>query len=406
MAGATELGRARPPGARRARASRQHPAPPPAAPEPVATAHAVGAPAPSGPPPGVASAPAPRYACAVPTRHLLVGNPTAQSGKNAARITEARRLLDLAGLPHAFVATAPAGGTVRLVADALAANPALDVAVYMGGDGTFAEVAKAILASGRAADVRLGMLPTGTANDQGKSFGLDAGDTDLERNVRVLAAGHEARLDAGRIRAYDHAGATLRDDWFFDSAGWGISPRVLALRNEDRKAIADIPLVRDVWRDQLVYAGALLRTFLASYVDDGKFDVRVTADGVTQEWRGLTNLVVKGTRIYGGLWVFDAAARPDDGKFEVVPFVGKRDWVSKAIVHLDGSGVAAEALAAVGVRQSANLSAATIELEIDEQPGQLVHAQIDGEEFPSAARIRIDVSACALRLIVPAETPA
>ena len=98
-------------------------------------------------------------------RHLLVGNPTAQSGRNAARIVEARRLLDAGGLPHRFVATAPAGGTVGLVAAALAADPALDVAVYMGGDGTFAEVAKAILASGRAAEVRLGMLPTGTAND-------------------------------------------------------------------------------------------------------------------------------------------------------------------------------------------------------------------------------------------------
>jgi diacylglycerol kinase family enzyme len=338
----------------------------------------------------------------VSVRHLLVGNPTAQSGKNAARIAEATRLLDEAGVAHRLVATAPAGGTVALVAGALAADPAIDTAIYMGGDGTFAEVAKGILASGRAADVRLAMLPTGTANDQGKSFGLGAGEADLPRNVRVIAEGHEARLDAGHLVARDHAGAVLRDDWFFDSAGWGISPRVLSLRNEDRKAIGDIPIVRDVWRDQLVYAGALLRTFLGSYVDDGKFDVRLTADGHQHEWRGLTDLIVKGTRIYGGLWVFDPDARPDDGRFEVVPFVGKRDWISKAIVHLDGSGAAAEALAAVGVRQSENLSAATIELEFEEQPGQPLAAQIDGEEFPATAYVRIDVAARALRIVVPA----
>jgi diacylglycerol kinase family enzyme len=336
-------------------------------------------------------------------RHLLVGNPTAQSGKNEARIAEAQRLLMASGMTHHFVATAPAGGTVQLVAEALASDRALDTAVYMGGDGTFAEVAKGILASGRADEVRLGMLPTGTANDQGKSFGLDAGDADLLRNVRVLAEEHEARLDAGRLRALDAAGVLVREDWFFDSAGWGISPRVLALRNEDRKAIADIPLVRDLWRDQLVYAGALLRTFLASYVDDGKFDARVCADGVEQHWRGLTDLVVKGTRIYGGLWVFDPGARPDDGKFEVVPFVGKRDWVSKALVHLDGSGITAEAFAAVGVRHSENLSAAEIVLELEEQPGQPLHAQIDGEEFPATPQVRIDVAARALRIVVPAE---
>jgi len=339
----------------------------------------------------------------VSVRHLLVGNPTAQSGKNAARIAEATRLLDGSGVAHRFLATAPAGGTVRLVADALAADAAIDTAIYMGGDGTFAEVAKAILLSGRAADVRLAMLPTGTANDQGKSFGLDAGEVDLPRNIRVIAAGHEARLDAGHLVARDHAGAVVRDDWFFDSAGWGISPRVLSLRNEDRKLIGGIPLVRDVWRDQLVYAGALLRTFLGSYVDDGKFDVRVTADGEKHEWRGLTDLIVKGTRIYGGLWVFDREARADDGRFEVVPFVGKRDWISKAIVHLDGSGAAAEALEAVGVRHSANLSAARIELEFDEQPGQPLSAQIDGEEFPATAQVSIDVAARALRIVVPEE---
>lgn len=336
-------------------------------------------------------------------RHLLVGNPTAQSGKNAARIADAERLLDAAGVAHRFLATAPAGGTVQLVADMLAADRLLDTAIYMGGDGTFAEVAKGILASGRAAEVRLAMLPTGTANDQGKSFGLSAGDVELERNVRVVAAEREARLDAGHIVARDHDGTMVRDDWFFDSAGWGISPRVLSLRNEDRKLIGAIPVVRDVWRDQLVYAGALLRTFLASYVDDGKFDVRVTADGTTHEWKGLTDLVVKGTRIYGGLWVFDPEARPDDGRFEVVPFVGKRDWVSKALVHLDASGTAAEALSAVGVRHSTGLSASTIELDFEEQPGQPLLAQVDGEEFVATPLVRVEVVARALRIVVPEE---
>jgi diacylglycerol kinase family enzyme len=334
-------------------------------------------------------------------RHLLVGNPTAQSGKNAARIERARELLDAAGVAHDFLATAPAGETVTLVAEALASGD-FGTAIYMGGDGTFAEVAKGILASGRADTVRLAMLPTGTANDQGKSFGLGADDDELPRNVRVIALGHETRLDVGRLSARDAGGGVVREDWFFDSAGWGISPRVLALRNEDRKTIAAIPLVRDVWRDQLVYAGSLVRTFLASYVDDGKFDVHVIADGQTQRWQGLTDLVVKGTRIYGGLWVLDPAAQHDDGRFEVVPFVGKRDWISKAIVALDGTGTMAEALATVGVRHSQCLSAGAIELDFEEQPGMPLMAQIDGEEFVATARVRIDVVPRALRLVVPA----
>jgi diacylglycerol kinase family enzyme len=335
------------------------------------------------------------------TRHLLVANPTAQSGKNAARIAQARALLDAAGVAHDFAATAPAGGTVAVVRDALDGG-AYETAIYMGGDGTFAEVAKGILASRRAPDVRLAMLPTGTANDQGKSFGLDAAEDALERNVRVIAAGAETRLDAGRIRALDDHGAVVREDVFFDSAGWGISPRVLKLRNEDRKAIADVPILRDLYRDHLVYAGALLRTFLASYVDDDKFDVTVTADGETHAWHGLSDLIVKGTRVYGGAWVFDAGARHDDGKFEIVPFTGKRDWISKAIVHLDESGAVSDALEKLGVEHSRGLSAARVEIDMTERPGGVpLCAQIDGEEFPATSRAVVDVLPRALRLIVP-----
>ena len=333
-------------------------------------------------------------------RHLLVANPTAQSGKNAARIERARALLCERELAHDFLSTQPHGGTVSAVCDALDQG-GYDCAIYMGGDGTFAEVAKGILASRRKDEVQLGMLPTGTANDQGKSFGLDSDESALERNVGVIAAGNEVRLDAGRVTALDAEGRALREDLFFDSAGWGLSPRVLQLRNEDRRAIAEIPIVRELYRDQLVYAGALLRTFLESYVEDDKFDVTVIADGRAHEWTGLSDLVVKGTRIYGGMWIFDEAALPDDGRFEVVPFAGKRDWISKAIVHLRGSGLTPEGLAKIGVTHSQGLSAASIELGFRVREVPIV-AQLDGEEWIASPRVRIEVLPRALRLIVPA----
>jgi diacylglycerol kinase family enzyme len=329
--------------------------------------------------------------------HLLVANPTAQSGKNAERIERARALLHDAGVQHEFLATAPHGATVGLVAKALDVQK-YNCAIYMGGDGTFAEVAKGILQSGR--DVPLAMLPTGTANDQGKSFGLYSDEESLPRNVAVIAAGATCALDVGRMRALDDGGRVVREDRFFDSAGWGISPRVLKLRNEDRKAVESVPVLRDLWRDQLVYAGALLRTFIASYVDDDKFDVEVSADGARVDWRGLTDLVVKGTRIYGGAWVFDPGARPDDGAFEIVPFAGKRDWLSKAIVHLDESGTVADGLAAIGVTHSPSLRAGRIELRFRAREVPLA-AQIDGEEFPATPRVEITVEPRALTLIVP-----
>src|SRR5690349_21743527 len=102
--------------------------------------------------------------------HLLVGNPTAQSGKNRERIERALSLMAEAGIQADLLPTLPAGKTIAAVRDALDAG-AHRVVIAMGGDGTFREVASGLFTSRRCNDVALGMLPTGTANDQGKSFG-------------------------------------------------------------------------------------------------------------------------------------------------------------------------------------------------------------------------------------------
>src|SRR5262249_21269186 len=100
--------------------------------------------------------------------------------------------------------------------------------------------------------------------------------------------------------------------------------------------------------------------------------------------------------------IFAENSRHDDGKFELVPFAGKRDWVSKAIVHLRGSGLSSEGLAKIGVTHSEGISASKIDLEFLPHAGGLpIQAQIDGEEFVFTPRVEIGVMPRALRLIVP-----
>jgi diacylglycerol kinase family enzyme len=337
----------------------------------------------------------------VPGTHLLVANPTAQSGKNAARIERVRELLREAGAACELLPTEPEGRTTAAVARALDQG-SFDRVLAMGGDGTFREVAAGLLSSTKKDAVALGMLPTGTANDQGRSFGLVpsdgiwAGDGALERNVAVILAGKETRLDAGRLVT----GAA--PVWFFDSVGWGISARVLHERNLEREVVAKIPVLRDVYRDQLVYASALLRVFLDSYAVSDKFDADVTADGRSFELTGLTDLVVKNTRVYGGAWVLDRASAPDDGKMEIVPFRGKRDWTSKAIVDLDGNPITEEMLGAVGIEHSKSIAASHIVFDFRRWEGTAPFAaQIDGEEMAATERASIEVVPRAVRLIIP-----
>jgi diacylglycerol kinase family enzyme len=333
--------------------------------------------------------------------HLLVGNPTAQSGKNAARIAQATQLLEQGGARCEVLHTAPAGRTIGLVKEALERHPFACV-ISMGGDGTFREVASGLLMSGRAGDVAMGMLPSGTANDQGRSFGLSADDGALGANVAVICAGHETRLDAGKLTALDEGGRVVAEALFFDSAGWGLSARILADRNHDRALVERIPGLRHFYRDQMVYAGATLKNLAESYVVRDKFVAHIEADGERRTLTRLSDLIVKATRIYGGAWVFDQSAKHDDGLFEIVPARGRRDWASRVVHALEKNPIKSEALEALGIEPSEVRRAARIDIHIEAPPhGARIAAQIDGEEFPATPRARIEVLPRAIRLIVP-----
>jgi len=331
--------------------------------------------------------------------HLLVGNPTAQSGKNQERIDRALALMKDAGLATELLPTLPGGKTIAAVRDALDAGPFRTV-IAMGGDGTFREVAAGLYESKRRDEVALGMLPTGTANDQGKSFGLQADEGALMRNVDVICAAHETRLDVGIYRAGGENGPA---DYFFDSCGWGLSARILAQRNKDRALVETLGPLKELYRDQAVYAGAFLKTFLESFVIEDKFRVLATLDGQRVELAGLSDLIVKNTRIYAGAWVFDETSRHDDGIFELVPFIGKNDWLSKAIRDLEFVPLNENMLEDLGLEHSKTLRASVMDLEIFEPAGGVALAtQLDGEEWPANHRVRIEVVPRGIRLITPA----
>lgn len=336
-------------------------------------------------------------------RSLLVANPTARSGKAKRYIERAMEALEDTRLQPEFFATLPHGATVGALAERLEREDVARV-IYMGGDGTFAEAAKGIiLARERAGvDVPLGMLPMGTANDQGRSFGIVAGVKALPRNVEVIAAGIEQWLDVGRIEALDEGGDPVATDLWFDSCGVGLSARILFQRNRDREFVERMPLVRRVYRDKLVYTSAALRSLLSGMVTRTSFSVELTIDGETSELAGVTDLLVQGTILYAGDWIFDDSAKPDDGRFEVVVLRGHADWAAAAIGGHKRNPVTGDDLEVLGMARREVPKAKHIELRLWKPAGlDVVPAQIDGEEWVSTNHYRIENLFHHLRIIVP-----
>ena len=75
---------------------------------------------------------------------------------------------------------------------ALAQKEGYDTLVVAGGDGTVRTVAQALAGS----EMRLGILPVGTANNFAHALRIPFV---LEDALRVIAAGMERRIDAGKV---------------------------------------------------------------------------------------------------------------------------------------------------------------------------------------------------------------
>lgn len=335
-------------------------------------------------------------------RVLLVGNPTARSGKAAARIDAALAAMRGRGWRAELLPTEPEGRTVAAVAAAVDGAPEpWSIVAYLGGDGTFADVAKGLMAASRP--VPMGLLPSGTANNQGGSFGISASPAALEENLEVMAQGHVTLLDVGRIEKLGASGEILATDHFFDSAGWGFHADVLEQRNKDREVVQRIPFLRDLYRDQAVYAGAALNRYLQSWVEPTVFDAVVETHGAVHKYTKLTDLIVNGTPVYAGDWVLDRDAEPDDGRMELVPVKGRRELLSKAILDLKASPLWREHVDAIGAFHSDGYSADAFDIRLS-RPGKYdIPCQIDGEEWEAGDHFRVTVLKHRLPLLTPPE---
>src|SRR5690242_16040584 len=101
----------------------------------------------------------------------LIANPAAGGGRGARRLPAVRDALAAVGITDIRLTRGPGDERVRA---AEAAAEGVETIVALGGDGTWGNVARGMLESGR--DARLVPIAAGTGNDFPHALGLPAHD--------------------------------------------------------------------------------------------------------------------------------------------------------------------------------------------------------------------------------------
>ena len=280
-------------------------------------------------------------------RVLLVANPRSRGGAAARRVPLAVEALQR----RAEVEILPATDDTAAAVAARLDGSAFDRVVALGGDGTFARVADGVLDASVA--VPLAILPAGLANNHARGLHIPTIYDDLDAAVQRVFAEAQLRMDVGRLRS-DEA---IR---FYDTVGFGF--QASALRQRERLR-------------QLPGLGGELGYAVATGLQLGKrhrFDASVRIDGRTRRFSGAIDLIVSNSVWYGGRWILDRHARPDDGILELVAVPGWRALVRHLWSDLAPGGIAED-------------RGAEIAVEFDRE----VDSQVDGEVGPTGQCFQI-----------------
>jgi len=219
---------------------------------------------------------------------FVVCNPTAGRGRGGRLLDPLLQALRRSGPVEAGVSREP-GDEARLAREA--AERGFRRVVALGGDGTWSNVANALIASGR--DVELGLVPGGTGSDLAKSLGVPGGD--LEAAAAIAAGDRVRAIDVGRIG----------ERRFTNIAGFGYDVAVL----EHSKTVP-------VLKGSAVYIYSALRQL----VSFRGFSVEMEVDGGGWRQRELLMLIVANARVFGGSFRIAPGALLDDGLLDVVCF--------------------------------------------------------------------------------------
>lgn len=295
----------------------------------------------------------------MPPRTTVIVNPAAGRGRGARALPAVREAFAAVGITDIRL-TASKADERALATQAITDGATTLVAV--GGDGTWGNVAHAILAAGAGNDVRLGLVAAGTGNDFAKTVGTPAGDP--VATARLVVDGGDTRVDVGRIE----------DQYFLNIAGFGFDIAVLE----------DIPSIPWLKGDAVYICSALRQ--LVGYRG---VDIDISSPGGRRGQTRHLMLIIANARNFGGAFRIAPHASLTDGALDAISIHDASTMRRLALfgaaargTHIAHPEVVTEAASAFTVH-----FAAPPAYETDGEYRQAATADVEVRCVPSALRV-------------------
>ena len=299
----------------------------------------------------------------MPHNVCVIVNPASGRGSGARALPAIRAAFSNVGVSEVRLTSAKGDEAIQT---RRAIDEGFDTIVAAGGDGTWSNVANAILAAGAGRAARLALLATGTGNDFAKTAGAPA--RDFAATARLAVDGTDTAVDVGRIESKH----------FLNVSGFGFDIAVLE----------DIERISWLKGDMLYLYSAMRQLFRY-----GGVEVGITTARKRREPRRHLMLIVANARNFGGSFKIAPGASVTDGKLDAISILDAAPLARMRLFAAATKGthvLAREVL----VEQSSSFT-----LEFGKAPA----FETDGEYHQaSGTRVQIDCVPGALRVVVPA----
>lgn len=223
----------------------------------------------------------------------FIVNPIAGTGFALKTMKNLENQLRQRGIEYKIFLTERPGHATQIATE-LSGQEQVYAVVAVGGDGTASEVAAGLSETGKP----MGIIPAGTGNDFIKTAGIP---NDPLKAFEILLSRKPVDTDTG----------TVNDQFFLNVCGTGFDVTVLDFAES----------LKDKQRGLTPYLIGLLKAI--HYYQS--IQLKVTADGKTEEGRYLVCSIANGRYIGGGIPICPKAD-PTDGKLDLVLIKHRSRW--------------------------------------------------------------------------------